>query len=115
MNELGPASYLWTRYPRMLLKSLQKLFVTRYFLPLTILGIVLLGVYRRKVALAVILTVPLYYLTSHAPIHFEYRYILPVYFFWFVFVGLALYWLASALRLFVVALRTKKAAVVTKA
>ena len=115
LNELGPASYLWTRYPRMLLKSLQKLFVTRYFLPLTILGIVLLGVYRRKVALAVILTVPLYYLTSHAPIHFEYRYILPVYFFWFVFVGLALYWLASALRLFVVALRTKKAAVVTKA
>ena len=115
LNELGPASYLWTRYPRILVKSVQKLFVTRYFLPLTILGVVLLAVYRRKVALAVILTVPLYYLTSHAPIHFEYRYILPVYFFWFILVGLALYWLASALRLFVRALRTKKAALVTKA
>ena len=91
--ELGPASYLWTRYPRMLVKTLQKLFVTRYFLPLTILGVVLLAVYRRKVALAVILTPPLYYLSSHAPIHFEYRYILPVYFFWFILAGLAIYWI----------------------
>ena len=91
--ELGPASYLWTRYPRMLVKVVQKLFVTRYFLPLTILGVVLLAVHRRKVALAVILTVPLYYLFSHAPIHFEYRYILPVYFFWFILVGLAIYWI----------------------
>lgn len=91
--ELGPASYLWTRYPRMLVKTVQKLFVTRYVLPLTILGLVLLAVYRRKVALAVILTVPLYYLVSHAPLHFEYRYLLPVHFFWFILAGLAIYWL----------------------
>ena len=91
--ELGPASYLWTRYPRMLVKAIQKQFVARYFLPLTILGVIILAVYRRKVALAVILTVPLYYLSSHAPIHFEYRYILPVYFFWFILAGLAIYWI----------------------
>jgi hypothetical protein len=91
--ELGPASYVWTRYPRMLAKTVQKLFVARYFLPLTILGVVLLAVHRRKVALAVILTLPLYYLFSHAPLHFEYRYILPVYFFWFILAGLAIYWI----------------------
>jgi 4-amino-4-deoxy-L-arabinose transferase-like glycosyltransferase len=91
--ELGPASYIWTRYPRMLVKIVQKLFVARYFLPLTILGVILLAVHRRKVALAMILTLPLYYLFSHAPIHFEYRYILPVYFFWFILAGLAIYWL----------------------
>jgi hypothetical protein len=94
LNELGPASYLWTRYPRMLAKSFQKLFVTRYFLPLTIFGVVLLAVYRRKVALALLVPVPLYYLASHAPMHFEYRYILPAYFFWFIFAGLAIYWIA---------------------
>jgi hypothetical protein len=109
LNELGPAAYLWTRYPRMLVKSVQKLFVTRNFLPLTILGVVLLAIYRRKTALAVILTVPLYYLCSHAPIHFEPRYILPVYFFWFTFAGLALYWLGKTLYLSFSALRTKKA------
>ncbi|HXQ69885.1 MAG TPA: glycosyltransferase family 39 protein [Pyrinomonadaceae bacterium] len=91
--ELGTASYLWTRYPRKLAKSVQKLFVTRYFFPLTIFGVLLLTVYRRKVALVLLLTLPLYYLASHAPIHFEYRYILPVYFFWFIFVGVAVYWL----------------------
>jgi hypothetical protein len=95
--ELGPASYLWTRYPRKLVKALQKLFVTRYFLPLQILGVVLLAVHRRRVALAMILTVPLYYLSSHAPMHFEYRYILPVYFFWFILAGLAIYWLGFML------------------
>jgi Dolichyl-phosphate-mannose-protein mannosyltransferase len=93
LHELGPASYLWTRYPRLLVKTIQKLFVTRYFLPLTILGVVLLAVYRRKVALAVILTLPLYYLTSHAPLHFEPRYLLPVYFFWFILAALAIYWI----------------------
>lgn len=96
--ELGPASYLWTRYPRMLVKTVQKLFVARHFLPLTILGVVILAVYRRKVALAVILTLPLYYLSSHAPIHFEYRYILPVYFFWFILAGLAIYWIGLTVR-----------------
>jgi len=55
----------------MLVKALQKLFVTHYFLPLTILGVVLLAAHHRKAALAVILTPPLYYLSSHAPIHFR--------------------------------------------
>jgi hypothetical protein len=91
--ELGPASYLWTRYPRMPVKAFQKLFVTSYFLPLTILGVVLLAVQRRKVALALILIVPLYYLSSHAPLHFEHRYLLPVYFFWFILAGVAIYWI----------------------
>ncbi len=105
LNELGPAAYLWTRYPRMLVKTFQKLFVTRYFLPLTILGVVLLAVYRRKVALAMILTVPLYYLFSHAPLHFEYRYILPVYFFWFMLVGLAIYWIGLTCMRLVTSIR----------
>ena len=93
LNELGPARYLWTRYPRGLLKTIQKFFVAGYFLPLPLLGAVLLAIYRRRVALAVLLTVPLYYLLSHAPLHFEYRYILPVYFFWFILAALAIYWI----------------------
>jgi hypothetical protein len=84
----------------MLVKAIQKLFVTCYFLSLTILGVVLLAVYRRKVALAVILTPPLYYLCSHAPLHFEPRYLMPVYFFWFMLAGLTLYWIGrTCLRL----------------
>jgi len=110
LTELGPASYLWTRYPRMLVKPIQKLFVARYFVPLMMLGVIVLAVQKRKVALVVILALPLSYLCSHAPLHFEYRYLLPVHFFWFILVGLAVYWrglmcvhlvifLAEALRL----------------
>lgn len=95
LNELGPASYLWTRYPRLLVKTVQKQFVTRYFLPLAILGVLLLAIHRQTIALVVVLTVPLYYLISHAPLHFEYRYILPVYFFWFILVGLSIYWVGQ--------------------
>jgi hypothetical protein len=94
LNELGPARYLWTRYPRKLVKTIQKFFVASYFLPLKLLGVVLLAVYRRKLALAMVLTLPVYYLLSHAPLHFEHRYILPVYFFGFILAGLAIYWLA---------------------
>ena len=102
IHELGPASYLWTRYPRVLVKIFQKLFVTRYFLPLAVLGAVLLAIHRRKFALAVVLTLPLYYLLSHAPLHFEYRYILPVYFSWFMLVGLAIYWIGlTCMRLII--------------
>ncbi|HEU4871783.1 MAG TPA: hypothetical protein VFT44_01705 [Pyrinomonadaceae bacterium] len=58
---------------------------------------------------AMILTPPLYYLSSHAPLHFEYRYILPVYFFWFILAGLAIYWIALTVRsLFLVLLPSQR-------
>jgi hypothetical protein len=94
LNELGPARYLWTRYPRKLVKTIQKFFVASYFLPLKLLGVVLLAVYRRKLALAMGLTLPVYHLLSHAPLHFEHRYSLPGYFFGFILAGFAIYWLA---------------------
>jgi apolipoprotein N-acyltransferase len=95
----------------MLVKPVQKLFVTRYFLPLTILGVILLAVHRRKAALAVILMLPLYYLFSHAPLHFEPRYMLPVYFFWFILAGLGIYWILLCLF---VAVKYKKAGSTTR-
>ena len=49
-------------------------------------GVVLALVNAIVKPILVILTLPLYYLLSHAPLHFEYRYILPAYFFWFVLV-----------------------------
>jgi hypothetical protein len=63
----------------------------------TVLGVVVLAINRRKVALLLIPAVPLYYWFSHAPFHFEHRYMLPAYFFWFMLVGLALYWIGVIL------------------
>jgi hypothetical protein len=90
--ELGPASYLWTRYPRMLIKSVQKFFTTRWLLPLTAFGVVLLVLSRRWSVLAIILAVPAYYLCVHSPLHVEPRYVLVIHYFFLMLVALILYW-----------------------
>lgn len=90
---LGPASYLWTKYPRVLVKALQKFFTTAWMLPLALVGAVLLALARRFDALAVICAVPLYYICTHAPLHLELRYILPVHYFWGMLVASSLYFI----------------------
>jgi hypothetical protein len=94
---LGAASFLWTRYPRWLLKVAQKAFRTVYLLPLTLLGIILLAVARRWRVLVMMLVVPVYYLGIHSLIHVEYRYTLAMNYFLLVFAGIALYWIVSRL------------------
>jgi hypothetical protein len=93
---LGPAGYLWTRYPRVVAKVFQKLFTTRGMLPLTLAGALLLAFARRWDALAVICAVPLYFICAHAPLHLELRYILPVHYFWGMLVATTLYFTAAA-------------------
>jgi Dolichyl-phosphate-mannose-protein mannosyltransferase len=94
LHRLGPASYLWTRYPRVLVKSVQKFFTTSRMLPLALLGILLLSLGRRFHALAAICAVPLYFIGTHAPLHLELRYILPVHYFWGMLVATSLYFMS---------------------
>jgi hypothetical protein len=91
LYRLGPTSYLWTKYPRVLVKGLQKVFTTGWMLPLTLLGAGLLVLARRFDALAIACAVPVYFLCTHAPLHLELRYILPVHYFWAMLVATSLY------------------------
>lgn len=94
---LGEASYLWTRYPRMLLKGAQKFFKTIWMLPLTLIGIVLLALARRWRVLAIALAVPVYFLCVHSPLHVEPRYVLAMHYFNFIVIATALYWIGKSL------------------
>ena len=94
LHRLGPASYLWTKYPRMLVKTFQKFFTTGWMLPLALFGVVLLALARRFDALAIACAVPLYFLLTHAPLHLELRYILPIHYFWAMLVATSLYFLS---------------------
>lgn len=94
LHRLGPASYLWTKYARVPAKALQKFFTTGWMLPLALFGVGLLALGRRFDALAIICAVPIYFMVTHAPIHLELRYILPIHYFWAVLVGTSLYFLA---------------------
>ncbi|HYG79528.1 MAG TPA: glycosyltransferase family 39 protein, partial [Pyrinomonadaceae bacterium] len=92
---LGPASYLWTRYPRTLVKAVQKFFKTAWLLPLALIGIALLALARRGRALALVLAVPAYYLSAHSPMHVEPRYVLVVHYFFSILVATTLYWFGA--------------------
>lgn len=97
LYELGPASYVWTRYPRTILRGVQKLFLTAVMLPLAIIGIVLLARAGKSRAMVILLVVPAYFLCVQSATHTEYRYVLAVHYFLFSFSAVALAWIGAAL------------------
>ena len=93
--ELGPARFLWTRYPRFLVHGFQKIFLTAVMLPPALIGLVLLTARRRWQALAILMAVPIYFFCVQSIVHTEYRYVLAVDYFLFALVGVAIAWLGS--------------------
>jgi hypothetical protein len=87
----APVSEGRTRAPRLVLRAVQKLFVTAVFLPLYLAGLFVLAGARRRRALAALLVVPLYYLCVQSALHTEYRYVLAVHHFLFVVAAAALH------------------------
>jgi hypothetical protein len=81
---------------RLALRAAQKVFVTAVFLPLYLLGLLLLAHARRTRALAALLAVPLYYLCVQSALHTEYRYVLAVHYFLFIAAASGLYHMARA-------------------
>ena len=95
--EVGPTPYVWTRYARTLIRSIQRSYTTGRLRTLVVFGIALLLLARRGRALVLLLVVPLYYLTLHAPLHTEYRYTLAIHYFLFVTAGVTLYFAGAAI------------------
>lgn len=90
--ELGQTPTLWTHYPRVIIRGVEKhIFKTEFLLPLIIAGIALLAIARRRRALLTLLAVPVYYIVTHAPFSTEYRYILAIHCFLFVTGAVTLY------------------------
>jgi hypothetical protein len=89
--ELGPAAFLWTRYLRLVLNGVQRLFITAVMLPLALAGIVILIRRRAMTTLVLLLSVPVYYLCFQSLLHTEYRYVLAVHYFLFVPAGVVIY------------------------
>lgn len=99
MFEVGATPHLWTRYPRALIRGVQKnFFKTNLMRALIAFGIVLLALARHGRALAVLLIVPAYYLCAQSSLHTEYRYILAIHYFLFVIAAVTLYYAGVAIR-----------------
>ena len=88
---LGATPYQWTRYPRPVIRGVQKnLFKTNIMLPIVVAGILLLAITREWRAFVLLLAVPLYYLVAQSPLSTEFRYILAIHSFLYVFAAVAL-------------------------
>lgn len=87
LYELGQARFLWTRYPRLVLHGVQKIFLTAVILPLAIIGLLILIFRKQSRALVVLSIVPVYFFTVQSIVHTEYRYVLAVDYFLFALVG----------------------------
>lgn len=94
--ELGPSAYHWTRYPRFVVRNLQRLFLTAWMLPLMILGVLILLWARRGRTVLLLLTVPLYYLIFQSALHTERRYVIVIHYFLTMFAAVFL-WLVFRL------------------
>jgi dolichyl-phosphate-mannose-protein mannosyltransferase len=95
---LGPASFLWTRYIRVLVHNAQRFFLTAWILPLALFGIALMLLAGRGRDSIILLAIPAYYLCTQSFLHTEYRYVLAVQPVLYVMVGVALCFLWLSIR-----------------
>ena len=90
LYELGPSRFLWTRYPRLVIRGIQKVFLTAMILPLAIAGLLILIFQKQSRALMVLSIVPVYFFAVQSIVHTEYRYVLAVDYFLFAFAGVTI-------------------------
>lgn len=95
LYELGPARNAWTRYPRILIHSIQKAIITAVILPLAIMGLAVTILRKDSAALVVLSVVPAYYFLVQSAFHTEYRYVLAVNYFVFAFAALGITLIAT--------------------
>ncbi len=72
------------RYFYLLVRSIQRLFITAIILPLVLAGFVILVLRRQFRVLALLLAVPVYYFCVQSILHTEYRYVLTLHYFLFL-------------------------------
>jgi hypothetical protein len=96
--DLGPSSQEWMRYPRFLIRILQKCFVTAAILPFVVLGIAVLLWTRNLRTLLLLLLVPVYYVIFQSALHTERRYVLAIHYFLLIIVASVLSVLFALLK-----------------
>lgn len=97
--KIGATPYLWTKYPRLFLRAIQKsLYKTTIMLPLVCLGLLFLALARQGRMLLIVLAVPIYYMGIQAILHTEYRYILVIHYLLFILAGVAVYSMFSLIK-----------------
>ena len=96
--QLGPASEEWTHYPRVLVRLIQKLFITAIMLPFVFIGTAVLIRQRSWPELVFLLMLSLYYMCTQSALWTEFRYILSMHYFLFIVAAFGLVWTGEFMR-----------------
>lgn len=86
------------RDSQIVVRTIQRLFITAVFLPLAIFGLLIVICRKQRRALVILSIVPLYYFTVQSIVHTEYRYVLAVVYFLFAFAAVGIAWIGSSLH-----------------
>ncbi|MGH9760837.1 MAG: hypothetical protein ACREAC_08340, partial [Blastocatellia bacterium] len=98
--DMGPTAFPIGRYPRRLVRGIQRsVYTTGRLVPLIAIGAAILLFAKHFRAVALLLLVPLYFVFLQSPLHTEYRYILPMQYTLFAVAGAAVWFLVSLLWL----------------
>jgi hypothetical protein len=81
-----------------MVRSIQRLFLTAWMLPLSIVGIIALVKARRFQTVFLLLTIPLYYLIVQSALHTERRDVIAIHYFLTIFAAITLWWLFRFVR-----------------
>jgi hypothetical protein len=93
---LGPTPHVWTRPLRVLARGVERnLYTTGRMVPMVLIGIALLALASRRLALIALLSVPVYYLLLQSAFHTEYRYIIAIHYFLFIMAAVTLWVMGS--------------------
>lgn len=96
--ELGPSSQQWLRYVRFPLGWVQRIFKTAVFVPLVVIGLILMARTTNWRTMAILLTVPAYYLIVQSMLHTERRYVYVIHFFFLLPAATTIWSLFTLLR-----------------
>lgn len=77
---LQPATQTWTRYPRTLLRAVQKFFLTAWLLPFVFGGAFIMWHTKQRRALVLLGALPLYYMCVQSLLWTEFRYIIAMHY-----------------------------------
>jgi 4-amino-4-deoxy-L-arabinose transferase-like glycosyltransferase len=77
------------RFPAMILKSVQKFFITAIMLPLVLFGLLVLLKRRQLMVIGLVCIVPAYFICIQSLLHTEYRYVLAMNYFLVILVAVS--------------------------
>lgn len=90
LYNLGSSPNGWTKFFRLIINIIQKLYITAILLPLLLIGLLVLIKEKNFKVIVILGIIPLYYFCVQSALHTEYRYVMALHYFTFIIAAFCL-------------------------